>query len=135
MPLLDDMRGEPVAPEPPVTPHAVERRLLDLGRELDTAHEELVQAESDYFNAKATYEVTMARTRMSVASEYATLGVKATVQEKEDAALVRVADEVFALGVAEAKVRAARGNVARVRTQVDICRSVGTSVRTSLDLS
>jgi hypothetical protein len=39
------------------------------------------------------------------------------------------------MAVAEAVVRAARSNASRIRTQVDIARSVGTSVRTSMELS
>ena len=43
--------------------------------------------------------------------------------------------ERLVMATAEAIVRAARSNASRIRTQVDIARSVGTSVRTSMELS
>jgi hypothetical protein len=39
------------------------------------------------------------------------------------------------IGFAEAAVKAARANANRIKTQVEIARSIGTSVRTSLDLA
>jgi 4-hydroxy-3-methylbut-2-en-1-yl diphosphate synthase IspG/GcpE len=39
------------------------------------------------------------------------------------------------IGITEAIVKAARANASRIKTQVEIARSIGTSVRTSLDLS
>jgi len=50
-------------------------------------------------------------------------------------ALVSAEDLHLQMSIAEAMVRAARSNAARIRTQVDIARSVGTSVRTSMELS
>jgi hypothetical protein len=38
------------------------------------------------------------------------------------------------LNSAEATVKAARANAQRIRTQVDIARSIGTSVRASLEM-
>jgi hypothetical protein len=39
------------------------------------------------------------------------------------------------IAIAEASVKAARANATRIKTQVEIARSIGTSVRTSMDLS
>ena len=39
------------------------------------------------------------------------------------------------LNIVEARVKASRANVNRIKTQVEIARSIGTSVRTSLDLT
>jgi hypothetical protein len=60
-------------------------------------------------------------------------GVKLTVQEKEDIATVECQSELQRLAIAEAIVRAARGNASRIKTQIDIARSIGTSVRAALD--
>jgi len=117
-----------------VTPAQVERRLLDLSRELDPAYDSLEAAEYAYATAKARFEIDVAEARMRVASRWADKGVKATVQEKEDEALLAVRDQHAELGIAEATVKAARGNVARLRVQVDIARSLGTSVRTMADV-
>jgi hypothetical protein len=37
------------------------------------------------------------------------------------------------MATVEAMVKASRANAARLKTQVDIARSIGTSVRTSMD--
>ena len=117
-----------------VTPMQVEERLRVLGKELDDAHADLVAAERLYFESKANYEVGVAAARIRVGSRYAERGVKATVQEKEDQALMEVAELLRAYYTAEAVVKAARANSVRVRTQIDIARSVGTSVRASLEM-
>lgn len=117
-----------------VTPQAIEARLVALSKELDEAHRELVDAEHGYFTAKGEYEVGIAAARMREGARAADRGVKVTVQEREDAALMHTAEQLKRLYVSEAVVRASRANVQRVRTQVDIARSVGTSVRTSMDL-
>jgi hypothetical protein len=118
-----------------VHPEQVERRLIDLSREVDEAHDECVQAERSYFDAKAKYEIGIARARIDVAKRFAARGEKATVQEKEDAALIEAHVLLTNLYLAEAVVRAARGNVARVRTQTDLARSVSANVRSALDLT
>lgn len=118
-----------------VTPEQVEWRLVELGKELDTAHHELVACEHAYYKAKSEYEVGVARVRLAIGRSYAERGVKVTVQEREDEALIQVADLLTAWHTSEAMVRAARANIARVRTHIDIARSVGTSVRAALDIA
>jgi uncharacterized protein with von Willebrand factor type A (vWA) domain len=118
-----------------VTPAMVDRRLYDLSREVDSSHTFLETAEAEYADAKTKAEIQLARVRIDLAKRWSNAGIKATVQEKEDHALVECAEQVAAMGAAEAKVKAARANVQRVRTQVDIARSLGTSVRTGWSAS
>lgn len=114
----------------PITPVQVEQRLIQLSHELDEAHEFLEQAETEYYEAKTDCEIALAKERITLTKS----GLKFTVQDKEDIALTTCEEFVRRLGIAEAKVRAARGNAQRLRAQVDITRSVGTSVRTSMDV-
>lgn len=116
-----------------VTPLQVERRLLELSREIDAAHRDLEAAEHGYAKAKSEYEIAAAGARLRLAREWAAAGIKATVQEKDDHALAETRTEYLAMNAAEAVVRASRANVARLRVQVDIARSLGTSVRTGWD--
>jgi hypothetical protein len=113
-----------------VTPQSVEKRLLDLSTEIDDVQKFLSEAEVEYYEAKSSCEIAMARERIEIGKS----GLKFTVQEKEDLAISICADFIVRLAQCEAKVRAARGNANRVRTQVDIARSVGTSVRSALDI-
>jgi hypothetical protein len=118
-----------------ITPAEIEQRLKYLSKEVDSAQTDANDAEHQYYTAKAGYEIGIAQARMQVASKYAERGVKATVQDKEDEALLGTSDLMVALYTAEAVVRAARGNVQRLRTQVDISRTVSASVRSSMELS
>ena len=113
-----------------VTPASVEKRLLDLSREVDQAHEFLDKCEEDYYNAKAGLEIALATVRVRTNGS----AVKYTVRDKEDYAVLECADLIRAVAIAEAKVRAARANTNRIRTQVDIARSIGTSVRASMEI-
>jgi hypothetical protein len=112
-----------------ITPAQIEQRLKDLSHEVDDAQEELKTAELEYFTAKASYEIALAKSRLVLGSQ----GVK-TVGEREDRALVINEELASRLAIAEAMVKAARGNSQRVREQVDIARSIGTSVRAAMDL-
>ena len=112
-----------------VTPQAIEKRLVDLSKEIDEAQRFLDEAETEYFNAKGACEIALAEARLGIVKD----GLKMTVQEKEDVATVKCAVLIRAVYASEAKVRAARGNATRVRTQIDIARSIGTSVRASMD--
>lgn len=111
-----------------VTPQAIENRLAVLSREIDEAHTYLEQAEHAYHKAKTAYEIEMAHARMKLSQE------KMRVQDVQDTALIFCAKQYEALNVAEATVKAARANATRIRTQVDIARSIGTSVRASLEI-
>lgn len=117
------------------TPQQVEQRLIDLGRELDSAQASLSEAEYGYWRTKTEAEIGLAQARLSIGREAADGGWRVTVQEREDQATVRCAHLIQAVNTAEATVRAMRGNVARVKVHIDIARSVGTSVRAALDLT
>ena len=117
-----------------VTPQQVERRLIQLAKELDAAHQENVAAEKQYFDAKANYEIKIAKARLQVGQRYAERGVKATVQDREDEALMVAQEDLMALYNAEAEVKAVRANVARIRSQIDITRSISANVRNSMEV-
>lgn len=117
-----------------VTPMQVERRLKDLSKELDTCHDYLVSAEEAYYITKAQYEVSLAKSRLSLASKSSPTGKNYTVGEREDMAIAENEELHFQIARAEAMVRAARANAARIKTQVDIARSISVSVRSGMDI-
>jgi hypothetical protein len=113
-----------------ITPEKVESRLYELSKEIDVAHDELVAAEKNYHTAKARFELAVAQARINIG-----LGnMKLRVGDVADKALLQVEQEWHDIQLAEAIVKAARANAQRVRTQVDIARSIGTSVRASLEV-
>lgn len=113
-----------------LTPMQVEKRLVDLTREVDEAHNDLIDAEQLFHSTKASYEISMARARMSVSHP----DFKLTSVQREDQALIQNAELHMNLAMAEAAVKAARANANRIRTQVDIARSISVSVRASLEI-
>ena len=72
---------------------------------------------------------------MTYATKTSATGKNYTVQERDDLALIDNEQLHMQIGFAEASVKAARANTNRIKTQVEIARSIGTSVRTSLDLA
>ena len=112
-----------------ITPERVEKRLLELSGEIDEAQNELNNLELSYYREKAEYELGLASIRLSLANE------KMTVQTREDKALATMGETHVNMNILEAQVKAARGNVARIKTQIDIARSIGTSVRASYDVT
>ena len=113
-----------------LTPMQVEKRLVDLTREVDEAHNDLIDAEQLFHTTKASLEIGMARSRMAVSHP----DFKLTSVQRDDQALIENADQHMALAHAEAQVKAARANANRIRTQVDIARSISVSVRASMEL-
>ena len=118
-----------------VTPAQIEKRLYDLSKEIDDCHTELVDAEAAYNRIKSDYEIAMAKSRMIYASKSSATGKNYTVQERDDLALLENQALHTQIAFAEAAVKAARANANRIKTQVEIARSIGTSVRTSMDLT
>jgi hypothetical protein len=112
-----------------ITPEKVETRLYELSKEIDTAHDDLVTAEKAYHINKAQFEINIARARLHVGTN----NMKMRVGDVADKALELVEQDFMNLAIAEAQVKSARANSNRVRTQVDIARSIGTSVRASMD--
>lgn len=113
-----------------LTPMQVEKRLLDLSKDIDEAHKDLVASEQVYHTSKASLEIAMARSRMAVAHP----DFKLTSVQREDQALIENSEAHMNLALAEAQVKAARANANRIRTQVDIARSISVSVRASMEI-
>jgi plasmid maintenance system antidote protein VapI len=113
-----------------ITPERIETRLYELSKEIDVAHEELVNAEKKYHTDKAVFEIAIARARIHIGTN----NLKLRVGDVADKALLECEQQWINLQTAEALVKAARANTNRVRTQVDIARSIGTSVRASLEV-
>jgi hypothetical protein len=118
-----------------ITPAMVEQKLRGLSKEVDEAHKVLVEVETIYHSVKADYEIAMAKSRITLASKSAPNGKNYTVGEREDLALVQNEELHKDLAIIQAKILASRANTNRLKMQVDIARSVGTSVRTSMDLT
>lgn len=117
-----------------ILPGHVDRRLINLSKELDSACEGLFKAEREYMDAKTAYEIGSAQARMRVKQSAIERGAKVTVQDCDDESLLACRDELTRLNIAEALVKSARANNARLRVQIDIARSVGASVRASMDV-
>ena len=113
-----------------ITPQQVEKRLFDLSKEMDEAHGNLVQAEQEFHAASANYEIAMAKARMKNAHS----DLKMTATMREDQALIENEAMHLRLAIAEASVKASRANVNRIRTQVDITRSISSSIKATLEL-
>lgn len=119
--------------EPLLTPYEVERKLLALSDALDRATEDLIEAESNLTSARRNYEMAMARARVSLAKDHTES--RLTVQEKADLALLNCEDERVVMDAAEIWAKGSKAQVANLRAQVDIIRSVGTSVRSSIEMT
>lgn len=117
-----------------VTPQLIERRLRELSHEVDQAHDDLVNIETKYHELKAVYEIAMARVRITLSMKSAPNGKNYTAGERDALALIENAELHSQLATVEAQVKAARANTSRLKLQVDIARSIGTSVRTSMEL-
>ena len=113
-----------------ITPAKIEARLVELSKELDEAHIDLVEAENEYHIATAQYELAMAKSRIKNSH----IDMKMTATMREDQALIENEFLHTRVALAEAQVKASRANANRLRTQVDITRSVSSSVKASMDL-
>ena len=116
------------------TPAKIEKRLYDLSKEIDDSHSELIEVESHYHSYKAHYEIAMAKSRMSYSMKSSPTGKNYTVQQVEALALIDNEELHLRVAMAEAQVKGARANAGRVKTQVEIARSMGTSVRASMEV-
>lgn len=117
-----------------VTPAQIEKRLYDLSKDIDEAQQDLNDDEIMYHTVKTQFELGMARSRMEYATKSAPNGKNYTVQEREDLALLDNQPAFTQLNLMEARVKASRANVNRIKTQVEIARSIGTSVRVSMEI-
>lgn len=109
-----------------VTPFQIEQRLMDLSGLIDTAHDDLRTAEEEFHAAKSEFEITYARAFIGADEKNA--------EACKHRAVLDTRDEKVRLAKAEAIVRAARANVNRLEQQVDITRSVGRLVTSSMNL-
>ena len=116
-----------------ITPAQVEQRLMQLSGLLEKAQAQLNSAEEQYTTAKAEYEIALAKSRVALATEVGANNKLLTATEKEDKALIANEPKHLILASTEILVKAARANVAHLKTQVDIARSIGSSVRSSLE--
>ena len=113
-----------------ITPVQIEKRLVELSKEIDQAHVDLEEAENEYHQSVAQYEVAMAKSRIKNSQ----IDMKMTAVMREDQALIENETLHNRVALAEAQVKACRANANRLRTQVDITRSVSSSVKASLEL-
>jgi len=118
-----------------ITPAQVEQRLLQLSGLLEKAQEQLNSAEEQYTSIKAQYEIDLAKSRIALATEVGANNKLLTATEKEDKALIANEIQHLLLASVEVLVKASRANVANLKTQVDIARSVGSSVRSSMEVN
>lgn len=118
-----------------ITPAQVEQRLMQLSGLLDKAQEQLNSAEEQYTSIKAQFEIAMAKSRIALATEVGANNKLLTATEKEDKALIANENLHLLISSAEILVKASRANVANLKTQVDIARSIGSSVRSALEIS
>ena len=115
-----------------VTPEQVERRLKELSKLIDEAHDQLVDSEANYHRNKAEYELAMAKSSIGLASKSSPTGKNYTVGERDDNALLDNANEHTELAYAEASVKASKENAKRIQLQVDIARSVAALIRSEM---
>ncbi len=111
-------------------PHEIERKLIQLDNAIDEAFKDLDDAEYEYHETKARLELDLARSRMTLS----TSGDRTTVAQREDQAMLLNEAMVLRMATSEARVRGARANVNRLRTQVDIARSMNAGMRAAMDM-
>ena len=116
-----------------MTPYEVERKLLELSRALDEATQDLIEAESAFTISRRKMDMALARARAENAA--GPFGEKLTVQEKADAALLKCESEIGQADADEIWVKGSKAIVNNLKAQVDIIRSIGTSVRSSMDMA
>ena len=113
-----------------LTPGDVEKRFNELSIELDEAQQELEGAESEYYLSKVEHELAWARKFLSLKGEEQ----RRTVGELDAEATLGTEHSARRLAAASARQRSSRSNVDRIKVQIDLARSLGTSVRAALEL-
>lgn len=110
-----------------LTPAKIEERLYQLSKELDLAHKERVNDENVYYLAKSEYEVGLAKARLALMKSTE----KMNADEKNAQVTVDCEEQVRAMNIADAKLKASRANLERIKVQADIARTLSASVRES----
>jgi thermostable 8-oxoguanine DNA glycosylase len=111
-----------------ITPAQIEKRLFDLSKEIDEAQASLEIAEMEFALSTADYEIAMAETRIELDD------AKMTVQKKQDMALIKNKDGYRRQVKSEAIVKIARSLIRKIEKQVDITRSISSSIKSSMEL-
>lgn len=115
----------------PVNPAQVEQQMLQLLKDNRAAYDELRMCEAEFEKRSSDWEIHKARAYLATfASEE-----KWTEARRSAYAVSKCEDARLLLGAATARVKAARAKVAAIKVEVDLVRSVGTSVRSSLEMS
>lgn len=117
---------------PPVTPVMVEQYMLKLQKENAEAYRMLRDAEFEFAKAHAALTVGTAKARLLARR---TAGFDKTWLADDRVAYIvdQTEDLIQAEAFAEAQVKAARAHMQKIRTEVDLIRSIGTSVRVSME--
>jgi hypothetical protein len=117
-------------PRDTITPMEVEKRLLELSDELDEAQDLLAKAEMDYAEADYRFRMASAEARLRIGNE----DRKTTADQRKDEATVFCKAQDWDFVMADARVKIARSTVFAIRSKIEVARSLGTSVRSSMDL-
>jgi hypothetical protein len=112
-------------PEYEVTPSAIAANLAHLGRELAAMTDGLGDLEHRSVTAREDYVLAHAK---------AVLKSSGTVDERKAQALVDTHDERLSAETADALVRQRRAQIATLKVRVDIGRSVGSIVKSEIEL-
>jgi len=115
----------------PVTPAEVERQMLDLLKANRAAYDELRACEEQYERCSADWEVQKAKAYLATFTNED----RWTEARRTAYAVSQCEDTRIHLAAATSRVRAARAKVAAIKVEVDLVRSVGTSVRSSLEMT
>ena len=107
-----------------ITPLYVESRMLALSKALDDHHENYPKIEKAYTDAKAQFEMALAKSRLKHRSE--------AVVMREDLALTENEDAYFDLALKEALLKAAKANSERLETQIGLAQSMAKSIQSRM---
>jgi hypothetical protein len=117
--------------ERPLTLIDIEVRLYELSGELDAATVECADHEYTFHLAEAKLEVAKAKSFLSIDP----MDRKITVDEKKAKTISETSDLIIAHAEAKARIMASRRNCERLRVQIDIARSQGSLIKSSMELS
>lgn len=119
----------------PWTPAEIELHIIRVTDELDEKTNLLAQQETLAAEAQDAADLALAQARIRIGDDAAYKGVKLTVQEKQDAALVECAPLVSKASVEQAKLQGFKAQVRTLMVQADAWRTISASTRSSMNLS
>lgn len=109
-----------------ITPSQLRDEMLRLSRELDSAHEELINASRKWAESENTYRLAKAN---------AFLASSGTVQARSAAVDKATSDERRSAHLAEALKVAALENVRNRRAQLSALQSVANAIRSEVEMA